>query len=74
MHVNDTVDAFIKILEDGKINEIYNIGCDEVEEILFLTCKKIHKICKIKTQFKHCIEYIKTDHLMTKGIIFQIIS
>ena len=60
LHVNDTVDAFIKILEDGKINEIYNIGCDEVGEIsIFELAKKIHKICKIKTEFKHCIEYIK---------------
>lgn len=60
LHVNDTVDAFIKILEDGKINEIYNIGCDEVGEIsIFELAKKIHKICKIKTDFKYCIEYIK---------------
>ena len=36
LHVNDTVEAFIKILEKGKIGEIYNIGCNEDMEINIL--------------------------------------
>ena len=40
LYVNDTVDAFIKILEKGKIGEIYNIGCDEDMEISILDLAK----------------------------------
>lgn len=29
MHVQDTVEAFLTILNRGRIGEIYNIGCDE---------------------------------------------
>ena len=60
LHVNDTADAFIKILEKGKIGEIYNIGCDEDMEISILDlAKKIHSLSKIKSSLEDSIEYIE---------------
>ena len=60
LHVNDTVDAFIKILEKGTIGEIYNIGCDEDMEISILDlAKKIHKLLNIKSNFEDNIIYIE---------------
>ena len=60
LHVNDTADAFIKILEKGKIGEIYNIGCDEDMEISILDlAKKIHNLSKIKVSLEDSIEYIE---------------
>ena len=41
MHVFDTADAFMTILEKGKIGEIYNIGCDEGMEFSILDVAKI---------------------------------
>ena len=41
LHVFDTVDAFIKILEKGKVGEIYNIGCDEEMEYSIIELAKI---------------------------------
>ena len=41
MHVFDTADAFMTILEKGKIGEIYNIGCDEGMEHSILDVAKI---------------------------------
>ncbi len=60
LHVNDTADAFIKILEKGKIGEIYNIGCDEDMEISILDlAKKIHKLFNSKRHFQESVNYIK---------------
>ena len=60
LHVNDTVDAFIKILEKGKIGEIYNIGCNEDMEISILElAKKIHKLSEIKSYFQENVTYIE---------------
>ena len=60
LHVNDTADAFIKILEKGKIGEIYNIGCDEHMEISILDlAKKIHKLTNIKSHFQENVVYIE---------------
>jgi dTDP-D-glucose 4,6-dehydratase len=60
LHVNDTVEAFIKILEKGKIGEIYNIGCNEDMEINILNlAKKIHELMGIKTEVMDSIIYIK---------------
>ena len=36
MHVFDTADAFMTILDKGEIGEIYNIGCDEGMEYSIL--------------------------------------
>lgn len=47
LHVYDTANAFIKILEKGVIGEIYNIGCDEGMEYSVLEVAKI-LIQKIK--------------------------
>jgi len=41
MHVFDTADAFMTILEKGKIGEIYNIGCDEGMEFSILEVAKL---------------------------------
>jgi dTDP-glucose 4,6-dehydratase len=60
LHVNDTVDAFIKILEKGKMGEIYNIGCDEDMEISILDLAKyIYKLSNIKSHFQENVRYIE---------------
>ena len=60
LFVNDTVDAFIKILEKGNIGEIYNIGCDEEMEISILDlAKKIHKLSNLKSHFQENVVYIE---------------
>jgi len=41
LHAEDTANAFIKILERGKVGEIYNIGCDEGMEYSILDVAKI---------------------------------
>ena len=41
LHAYDTANAFITILEKGKIGEIYNIGCDEGMEYSILDVAKI---------------------------------
>jgi len=60
LHVTDTIEAFIKILEKGKIGEIYNIGCDENMEYSILElCKIIHKIVGVTTPLDENITYIE---------------
>tara|TARA_B100001115_G_C15845536_1_gene425768 strand:- start:2456 stop:4336 length:1881 start_codon:yes stop_codon:yes gene_type:complete len=44
MHVQDTVEAFLTILNRGRIGEIYNIGCDEGME--YSVVDVAHKIMK----------------------------
>lgn len=41
LHAYDTAKAFITVLENGKIGEIYNIGCDEGMEYSILDVAKI---------------------------------
>ncbi len=41
LHAYDTANAFITVLEKGKIGEIYNIGCDEGMEYSILDLAKI---------------------------------
>ena len=61
LHSEDTANAFIKILENGKIGEIYNIGCDEGMEYSILDVAKIliKKIKGEKALLEDWIEYIK---------------
>ena len=47
LHAIDTANAFIKILEKGKVGEIYNIGCDKGMEYSILEVAKL-LIKKIK--------------------------
>ena len=47
LYVSDTVDAFVKILTNGTIGEIYNIGCDPGMEYSVMDVAKI-LIKKIK--------------------------
>jgi len=49
LHVADTAEAFIKVLEKGVIGEIYNIGCDEYMEYSVLQISKM-LIQKIKKE------------------------
>ena len=47
MHVSDTVQAFVCILDKGVVGEIYNIGCDEGMEYTVLeVARKILDIIK----------------------------
>jgi dTDP-glucose 4,6-dehydratase len=60
LHVYDTATAFITILENGKIGEIYNIGCDEnmeysILEVAALLIKKI----KNSENYSEYIEHIE---------------
>ena len=60
LHAYDTAKAFEIILEQGKIGEIYNIGCDENMEYSVLEVGKI-LIKKIKNTetYSDWIEYIE---------------
>jgi dTDP-glucose 4,6-dehydratase len=60
LHVNDTADAFIAILENGKLGEIYNIGCDENMEYSVIDVAKILiKMIKNTDDYDKWIEYIE---------------
>lgn len=60
LYVSDTVDACLKILEFGKIGEIYNIGCDTGMEYSVLDIAKI-LIKKIKNteKYENYISYVE---------------
>ena len=60
LHVYDTANAFMTVLEKGKIGEIYNIGCDEGMEYSILDVAKI-LIKKIKDteDYSKWISYIE---------------
>jgi len=60
LHSSDTAYAFEKILFNGKIGEIYNIGCDENMEYSILdVAKKIIKLIKNTDDYDKWIEYIQ---------------
>ena len=60
LHAFDTATAFEAILENGKIGEIYNIGCDEGMEYSVMDIAKI-LIKKIKNtdNYNEWIEYVE---------------
>ena len=60
LHAKDTAKAFEKILENGEIGEIYNIGCDEGMEYSVMEIAKI-LIKKIKNteNYDEWIEYVE---------------
>lgn len=60
LHSYDTATAFEKVLENGKIGEIYNIGCDDNMEFSVTDIAKI-LIRKIKNteDYDKWIEYIE---------------
>jgi len=60
LHSYDTARAFQRILECGKVGEIYNIGCDEGMEYSIMDVAKmlIEKICKT-TDYDKWITYIE---------------
>lgn len=66
LHVDDASDAFFKIIQKGKIGEVYNIGCDENMEYSVLEiARKIYNIAKSNNLihkekvFEDYIEYVK---------------
>jgi dTDP-glucose 4,6-dehydratase len=60
LHAEDTANAFMKILEKGKIGEIYNIGCDEGMEYSILQVAQILiKKLKKTEDYNQWITYIE---------------
>lgn len=60
LHAYDTARAFEIILENGKIGEIYNIGCDENMEYTVLeVAKMLIKMIKNTENYDEWIEYIE---------------
>ena len=60
LHVDDTISAFICILEKGVVGEIYNIGCDEGMEYSVLDiAKMLIKLIKNTDNYDEWIEYIE---------------
>ena len=60
LHVNDTASAFEKILENGRIGEIYNIGCDDGMEYSVLEIAKLLiKFIKNTENYDEWIEYVE---------------
>jgi dTDP-glucose 4,6-dehydratase len=61
LHAEDTAHAFLKILEKGKVGEIYNIGCDEGMEYSILEVAKIliQKIIGPETNSEEHITFIE---------------
>jgi len=60
LHVYDTAKAFERILEHGKIGDIYNIGCDEGMEYSVMEIAKILiKMIKNTDDSDNWIEYIE---------------
>jgi dTDP-glucose 4,6-dehydratase/UDP-glucose 4,6-dehydratase len=60
LHVYDTVRAFDVILTDGKVGEIYNIGCDKgMEYSVTDVAKLLIKLIKRTDKFDEWIEYIE---------------
>ena len=60
IHIDDVTRAFEVILEHGEIGEIYNIGCDDKNQISILDLAKL-LIDKIKPgkNYKDWIEYVE---------------
>ncbi len=60
LHVSDTAKAFESIITNGKIGEIYNIGCDEHMEYSVKDVAKILiKLIKNTENYEEWIEYIE---------------
>ena len=60
LHVYDTVTAFEKILLDGAIGEIYNIGCDKNMEYSVMDIAKILiQMIQNTEEYEKWIEYIE---------------
>ena len=59
LHVDDTVSAFEKILENGVVGEIYNIGCDEhMEYSVMDVAKRLIRLIHHTDDYKQWITYI----------------
>ena len=60
LHAYDTAKAFETILENGKIGEIYNIGCDEGMEYSVMDIAKILiRMVKHTENYEDWIEYVE---------------
>ena len=60
LYINDVTEAFLTILEKGKINEIYNIGSENENEYSVIDISKILiKIMKKTDNFDKYLTYVK---------------
>ena len=60
LHAHDTARAFECILKNGKIGEIYNIGCDDgMEYSVIEIAKKLIKLIKNTDNYDEWVEYIE---------------
>jgi len=60
LHAYDTAKAFECILENGKVGEIYNIGCDEDMEYSVMDIAKILiRMIKKTDNYEEWIEYVE---------------
>ena len=60
LHAHDTARAFECILKNGKIGEIYNIGCDDgLEYSVIEIAKKLIKLIKNTDNYDEWLEYIE---------------
>ena len=60
LHVQDTADAFMLILEKGELGEIYNIGCDQgMEYSIMGVAKMLIELVKNTKDHSKWIEYIE---------------
>jgi dTDP-glucose 4,6-dehydratase len=60
LHAYDTAKAFEVILENGKIGEIYNIGCDEnMEYSVIEIAKMLIKMIRNTDDYDKWIEYVE---------------
>jgi len=60
MYIDDTINGLIKIFENGEIGEVYNIGCDEGNDITILELAKliIKNIKNTEEDFEHFVEFV----------------
>ncbi len=58
IYVSDVCRAFEKILFEGKVNEIYNVGSSDEFSVLEIT-QKLVKILKNDNDYEKYIEYVK---------------
>lgn len=61
LHVNDTVEAFLRVLEAGVPGQIYNIGCDEGAEVSVMDVARlvVRLVHGIDANVEDWIEYVR---------------
>ncbi len=62
IHVEDHIDALIKLSKSGKFGETYNIGSNETMknlDIVKYICRLLDKKIKAKKKYQSCINFVK---------------